>query len=73
MSKRNIIIGAIVVAVVVVVVVLVVVLPRQSPEAPARVTVGSKGFTEQLIVGELMAQLLEDRGFDVELLDGLST
>jgi len=70
MSKRNIIIGAIIVAVVVLVVVLVVVVGRP---APGRVTVGCKGFTEQLIVGELMAQLLEGRGFDVELVDGLGT
>ena len=70
MSKRNIIIGAVIVVVVVLVVVLVVVVGRP---APGRVTVGCKGFTEQLIVGELMAQLLEDRGFDVELIDGLGT
>lgn len=70
MSKRNIIIGAITAAIVVLIVVLVVVVPRP---APGRVTVGCKGFTEQLIVGELMAQLLEDRGFDVELVDGLGT
>lgn len=70
MRKRNTIIGAIIAAAVVLIVVLVVVVGRP---APGRVTVGCKGFTEQLIVGELMAQLLEDRGFDVELVDGLGT
>ena len=30
------------------------------------ITVGSKNFTEQLIIGEMYAQILEDRGFDVE-------
>jgi len=33
-------------------------------------TVGNKNFTEQYIVGELMKQLLEDRGFTVELDSG---
>ncbi len=38
-----------------------------------QITVGSKGFTEQLIIGEMLAQLLEDRGYNVNLVDGLST
>ncbi len=42
-------------------------------EPVREVTVGSKGFTEQLIVGELMKQLLEDRGFEVTLVSGLSS
>ncbi len=37
------------------------------------VTVGNKNFTEQFIIGELMKQLLEDRGFTVELKSGRST
>ena len=37
------------------------------------VTVGSKNFTEQYIVGELIKQLLEDRGFKVTLVSGLTT
>jgi len=37
------------------------------------VTVGCKNFTEQYIVGQLMKQLLEDRGFTVELKSGRST
>jgi osmoprotectant transport system substrate-binding protein len=38
-----------------------------------KVTVGSKNFTEQYIVGELIRQLLEDRGLKVTLVSGLST
>jgi osmoprotectant transport system substrate-binding protein len=38
-----------------------------------KVTVGNKNFTEQYIIGEMMKQLLEDRGFTVELASDLST
>lgn len=38
-----------------------------------RVTVGSKAFTEQLIVGELLKQALEARGFEVKLTPDLSS
>lgn len=43
--------------------------------APAKkeVTVGNKNFTEQYIVGQMMKQLLEDRGFDVTLKSDLSS
>jgi len=43
--------------------------------APAEkeVTVGNKNFTEQYVVGELMKQLLEDRGFTVNFVPDLST
>jgi len=37
------------------------------------VTVGNKNFTEQYIIGEMMKQLLEDRGFDVSLVADLSS
>jgi len=37
------------------------------------VTVGNKNFTEQYIVGEMIKQLLEDRGFTVELATDLAT
>ncbi len=37
------------------------------------VIVGNKDFTEQRIIGELMEQLLEDRGFKVQLVSGLSS
>lgn len=42
-------------------------------EPAKKVTVGNKNFTEQYIAGELMAQLLEDRGFEVSLTSDLST
>jgi osmoprotectant transport system substrate-binding protein len=43
--------------------------------APAgkELTVGNKNFTEQYIIGEMMKQLLEDRGFMVTLVADLST
>jgi len=68
MRKRNII-GVAVVGVIAVGLVLVLRAPVPT------IRVGSKGFTEQLIMGEMMAQLLEDRleGVRVELVDGLST
>ena len=37
------------------------------------VTVGNKNFAEQYVVGQLMKQLLEDRGFAVELVADLSS
>jgi len=57
-----------------VVLTIALILPGVGCAPPAKgITVGSKGFTEQLIVGELMKQLLEDRGFEVNLVSGLST
>jgi osmoprotectant transport system substrate-binding protein len=44
-----------------------------SEEPPKDVTVGCKNFTEQYVVGELMRQLLEDRGFAVDFTSGHST
>ena len=42
--------------------------------APAKeVTVGNKNFTEQYIIGEMIKQLLEDRGFTVDLKADLSS
>lgn len=38
-----------------------------------QVTVGNKNFTEQYIIGEMMKQLLEDRGFTVSLVSDIST
>ncbi|MFQ5796880.1 MAG: glycine betaine ABC transporter substrate-binding protein [Candidatus Bipolaricaulia bacterium] len=38
-----------------------------------RITVGSKGFTEQLIVGNMMAILLEENGYDVDYRASLGT
>jgi osmoprotectant transport system substrate-binding protein len=37
------------------------------------VTVGNKNFTEQYVLGEIMKQLLEERGFTVNLVADLST
>ena len=67
--RKRIIVGVAVVVVIAVVLVLVLRAPVPT------IRVGSKGFTEQLIMGEMMAQLLEDRleGVRVELVDGLST
>jgi osmoprotectant transport system substrate-binding protein len=39
----------------------------------APITIGTKNFTEQFVVGELMAILLEDRGYDVDLKVGMSS
>ncbi len=37
------------------------------------VTVGNKNFTEQYIIGQMMKQLLEARGFKINLVSGIST
>lgn len=37
------------------------------------INIGTKNFTEQFIVGSLMAILLEDRGFEVELKTGMAS
>jgi osmoprotectant transport system substrate-binding protein len=39
----------------------------------APINIGTKNFTEQYIVGNLMAILLENRGFDVNLKTGMSS
>ena len=39
----------------------------------AQVTVGNKNFTEEYIVGQMMKQLLEDRGYEVDLVSDIST
>jgi osmoprotectant transport system substrate-binding protein len=41
--------------------------------APKDITVGNKNFTEQYVIGEMIKQLLEDRGFTVNLVADLST
>ena len=40
---------------------------------PKEITVGNKNFTEQYIIGEMIKQLLEDRGFTVKLVSDVST
>jgi osmoprotectant transport system substrate-binding protein len=42
-------------------------------QEPKKVTVGCKNFTEQYIIGQMLAQLLADRGYDVELVSDMST
>lgn len=37
------------------------------------ISIGTKNFTEQFLVGSLMAILLEERGYDVELKTGMSS
>ncbi|MDY6952968.1 MAG: glycine betaine ABC transporter substrate-binding protein, partial [Thermodesulfobacteriota bacterium] len=47
--------------------------PAQAGATEKSVTVGNKNFTEQYIMGELMKQLLEDRGFRVDLRSDLTS
>ena len=42
-------------------------------EAEKQVTVGNKNFTEQYVVGQMIKQILEDRGFEVNLVADLSS
>ena len=42
-------------------------------EEPKSITVGCKNFTEQYIIGEMLAQLLTAEGFEVELVSDMST
>jgi osmoprotectant transport system permease protein len=44
-----------------------------TPEGGARIVVGAKGFTEQYILGGLLAARLRDAGFDVEKRDNLGS
>jgi len=41
--------------------------------AAGKVTVGGKGFTEQLIIAEMTKQLLEKKGYTVDKKDGMGT
>ncbi len=43
------------------------------PPSGKEIIIGNKNFAEQFIVGELMKQLLEERGFTVELKSGHSS
>jgi osmoprotectant transport system substrate-binding protein len=47
--------------------------PVYAHGAEKKLTVGNKNFTEQYIVGQLMKQLLEDRGFKVDLRSDLTS
>ncbi|MFH1956842.1 MAG: glycine betaine ABC transporter substrate-binding protein [bacterium] len=57
---------------------LALILPVTGCKSPApqtikKVTVGNKNFTEQRIIGQMMKQLLENRGFKVNLVSDIST
>jgi osmoprotectant transport system substrate-binding protein len=39
----------------------------------APIKIGTKNFTEQFVVGNLMSILLENRGYDVQLKTGMSS
>lgn len=68
MRKVAVIISAVVLAL------ILIVTGVGCPAPPGKeVTVGNKNFTEQYIIGQMMKQLLEDRGFTVELVSGLSS
>ena len=47
--------------------------PKSGIPYKAPIEIGTKNFTEQFLVGNLMALLLEDRGFDVKLKTGMSS
>ncbi|OEU53376.1 MAG: hypothetical protein BA872_08925 [Desulfobacterales bacterium C00003060] len=47
--------------------------PAHAWAAEKSITVGNKNFTEQYIVGQLIKQLLEDRGFKVKLRSDLTS
>ena len=68
MRKRAILISTVVLALI-----LIMMGAACCPPPGKEVTVGNKNFTEQHIIGELIKQLLEDRGFTVKLESGLST
>lgn len=53
--------------------VVAIVLGLATPVAAQDITVGGKGFTEQLILAEMTARLLSANGFDVEKADGMGT
>ncbi len=63
----------IIIAVLAVTISLALVMMGCAEPAAREVTVGNKNFTEQYIVGEMIKQLLEDRGFKVNLVADLST
>ncbi len=49
-------------------------IPDPTPDQKGvGIKVGAKDFTEQFIIGQMMAQLLEAHGYDVTLSDGLSS
>ena len=63
----------VIVAVLAVIISLALVMMGCGQPAVKEVTVGNKNFTEQYIIGEMIKQLLEDRGFTVDFAPDLST
>jgi len=61
------------VAVLAVIMSLALVLMGCGQPAVKEINVGNKNFTEQYVIGEMIKQLLEDRGFTVRLTADLST
>lgn len=53
--------------------VLIVMTAGCGAPAEKEVTISNKNFTEQYIIGQMMKQLLEDRGFKVNLVSDLTT
>lgn len=53
--------------------VLIMAKPWYVEAAARHVVIGNKNFTEQYIIGQMMKQLLEDRGFKVELKSDLTS
>ncbi|WP_300063972.1 glycine betaine ABC transporter substrate-binding protein [uncultured Roseobacter sp.] len=52
---------------------IAVTLGLSAPVAAQEITVGGKGFTEQLILAEMTTRLLAANGFEVEKADGMGT
>jgi osmoprotectant transport system substrate-binding protein len=57
----------------VLIIALIIIATIHARAAEKSITVGSKNFTEQYIVGQLMKQLIENRGFKVELRSDLTS
>ena len=68
MGKRNI---SIVVGILMITLIIMGMIPARATEKS--ITVGNKNFTEQYIVGQLMKQFLEPRGFNVDLKSDLTS
>ncbi len=47
--------------------------PNMARASDKEIVVGAKNFTEQYLIGQMMKQLLEDRGFKVSLLSDLTS
>ena len=68
MRKKVTIIAAVLLALIIVIVVVL----TSNDDKVKEVIIGNQDSKEQDIIGELMKQLLEDRGFKVQLVSGLS-